>query len=147
VGFGFYLRADAEDVRQTRHREMPGPPVKYQVVLEDPFAQHSCYECEKMFFLKNLSLRQMTFLDRGRFELADSDPVFDSEFGKLLLAETLESELSSQSLSEEFSPLLLSPRNTYELHDALPPASQRNRGSSSRQPELPISLYSPRKTR
>ena len=131
VGFGFYLRADAEDVRQARHREMPGPPVKYQVVLEDPFAQHPCYECEIVFFFKNLSLRQMTLLDSGRFELADCDSVLDSEFGKLLLAETLESELLSQSLSEEFSPLLLSSRDTYELHDTLPPESRRNRSSSS----------------
>ena len=73
----------------------------------------------------------MTFLDRGHFELADCDPLLNSEVGKFFLAETLEVELSSQGLSKEFSSLLLSPRDTYELHDAFPPVSQRDRGSSN----------------
>ena len=66
----------------------------------------------------------MTFVDRSHFELADRDPFLNSEVGKLLLAETLEIELSSQRLSKDLSPLLLSPRDTYELHDAFPPTSQ-----------------------
>jgi len=72
----------------------------------------------------------MAFLDRGRFKLADCDSFLDSEFGQLLLAKTLESELSSQGLSEDFSPLLLTPRNTNQLHGALPPAQKQDRGSS-----------------
>jgi hypothetical protein len=73
----------------------------------------------------------MTLVDRGHFELADRDPFLNREVGKLLLAEALEVELSSQRLSKEFSSLLLSPRDTYELHDDFPPASQQNPGSSN----------------